>query len=65
MFLTKLTIEEIREGVDSKKFSLLELNEAYEKEFNQKKSLNVSISDYWAQAKENAKHFDSDRKSVV
>ena len=66
MFLTKLTIEEIREGVDSKKFSLLELNEAYEKEFNQKKSLNVSISDYWAQAKENAKHFDSiDKKPAL
>lgn len=57
--LTKLTIEEIGALVKKKEISLLQLNEAYEINFNKYKELNAHIAQCWESAKDQAKFIDT------
>lgn len=54
----KLTIEEIRRQIESKKISYSELMQEYKKNYDHFKALNVDISSYWDEALEKAKKLD-------
>lgn len=56
--LTKLTIEEIRKGINQKEFTYSDILDAYEKNYIAQRVLNVDISEYWDQAKKQAKDLD-------
>lgn len=56
--LTKLSIEALREGLRSKKFSHLEVIKAYYEKYVQHKALNMAITEYWPQAEKQAREYD-------
>lgn len=60
--LVNYSIEEINAGIKAKKFSYKELIQAYYERFNKYKSLNVYISEYWADAFLKAEKLDNEKK---